>query len=214
MTIQRKQDLCLDAIEQSFSMARIAYDRIVNYCRQQNEDTTSSQLDDAMVLDAWSFIDSVKRLRSVLQNTPGLKSTQALKDFLIKTQIIPEFRHHIQHIEEKTAAIAITGRPIWGSFSWVRLDTNGTGFKIYVYVPGRLTKTKGIPVVNPAGRQFHDDVDHFEMTIGADTINVSDISRRVEAFREGFEAAVKAALPKPIGHDETIMIIDLDSASH
>lgn len=215
MSIRRKQDLCLDAIEHSFSMARIAYERIVNYCNQQNEGTTSPLLDDAMVLDAWSFVDVVKRLRSVLQNTPGLKqSSQGLVDFLNETKVIPEFRHHAQHIEERTASVAITGRPIWGSFSWVHLDSNGKDFKIGVYVPGRITETKGIHVVNPAGRQFHDNIDHFEMTIGAATINVSEMSRRVEAFQQRFEAALKAALPKRIGHDETIMIIDLGSVPH
>ncbi|MGI8997085.1 MAG: hypothetical protein ACR2GW_10515 [Pyrinomonadaceae bacterium] len=212
MSIRRKQDLCLDAIEHSFSMARIAYERVVHYCRQQHEDTTTPHLDDAMVLDAWSFVDVVKRLRSVLQNTPGLKQrAQALTDFLVETETIPDFRNHVQHIEDKTAAVADTGRPIWGSFSWVTLDSNGKNFKICLYVPGRIAKTKAIPVVNPAGRQFHDDVDHFEMTIGATTINVSDMSCRIEAFRQRFEAAVKAALPKPIGPGETIMVIDLDS---
>jgi len=193
-------------------MARIAYDRVVHYCRQQHEDVTSPRLDDAMVLDAWSFVDVVKRLRSVLQNTPGMKQpARALTDFLIETEEIPDFRHHVQHIEDKTAAVAISGRPIWGSFSWVKLDSNGKNFKICCYVPGRLARTKGIPVVNPAGRQFHDDVDHFEMTIGATTINVSDMSRRIEAFRQRFEAAVRAASPKPIGPGETIVVIDLDS---
>ena len=185
MTLRRKQDLCLDAIEHSFSMAEISYARIIGHCRAQHLKDASSE-DDRVVLDAWSFVDVVKRLRTVLVNTPGLKSSGVLKQFLSTTDAIPNFRHHIQHIEEKVAAVAQSGRPIWGSFSWVVLAEDRDQFAIVAYVPGRLAVTKGIPVVNPAGREFHDDIDHFEMSLEGATLNISEISRTVKVLGAQF----------------------------
>jgi hypothetical protein len=67
---RRKQELFLDAIEYSFSMASAAYNRLMNYCAEERE-LNHPKNDDRIVLDAWSFIDTVKRLRTVLEHTPG-----------------------------------------------------------------------------------------------------------------------------------------------
>jgi hypothetical protein len=212
MSDHRKQELCLDAIEHSFSMARIAYDRVIHYCRH-HVDANDPNLDDTMVLDAWSFVDVAKRLRSVLEHTPGLKNARALVLFLRATEDVVDFRHHMQHMEDRTSTFAPSGRPIWGSFSWVTLDPNGINFRICTYIPGRLAKTKGIPVVNPAGRKFHGDIDHFELSVNDVTLNLSDMSRRIETLREKFNAAVKSAVPSPTRSGETILAIDLDATA-
>ncbi|MGZ8215690.1 hypothetical protein [Methylomagnum sp.] len=201
----RKQEICLDAIEYSFSMAKTAYKRIIDYCRHDSI-LNNSNNDEAMVLDAWSFIDVTKRLRSVLQNTPGLKKSNFLEAFLSETVKIPDFRHYVQHIEEKTKDVSKTGRPIWGSFSWVILDQESKEFKIITYVPGRLAKINGIPVVNPSGRIFHDDVDHFEMTLGEVTINISQMARRIERLQERYLTALQLATQVKIRNEDILMI--------
>ena len=211
MSDRRKQELCLDAIEHSFSMASIAYDRVVHYCRHHAE-ANDPNLDYALVLDAWSFVDVAKRLRSVLEHTPGVKNAPALVAFLRTTEDIVDFRDYVQHLEERTSTIAPTGRPIWGSLSWVALSPDGSSFKVTTYVPGRLAKTKGIPVVNPAGREFHSDIDHFGLTVDDVTLNLSEMSRRIDRLRERFSAAVKAAGQRTTRSGETILSIDLDDA--
>jgi hypothetical protein len=125
MNLRRRQDLCLDAIEHSFSMANIAYARIVHFCRNDCPGGAGRK-DDEVVLDAWSFIDVLKRLRSMLEHMPGLRSGTALGAFLQATESVVNFRHHHQHMEDRTADVAVSGRPIWGAFSWtvVELDTN------------------------------------------------------------------------------------------
>jgi hypothetical protein len=133
--------------------------------------------------------------------------------FLKSTEAIPDFRHHVQHMEEKVHLVAETGRPIWGSFSWVTVEPSSDEIRIVAYVPGRLAKTKGIPMVNPAGREFHAEIDHFEMTVGDTTINVSETFRRVEVLKEKFELALKRAGAKEVAAGETIRIIDLDAVN-
>jgi hypothetical protein len=84
-------------------------------------------------------------------------------------------------------------------------------FKIVTYVPGRLAKTRGIPVVNPAGREFYSDNDHNQNTVENVTLNVSEMSRRIAGLQEKFGAAVMAAGQRITRSGERILSIDLDS---
>lgn len=206
---RRKQELFLDAIEHSFTMSRVAYERVVRYCRDDISEYHDPVREQTMVLDAWSFIDVVRRLRTLLATTPGLGNTESRVKFLASTSHIPDFRHHFQHIDEKVREIAFTGLPIWGSFSWARLTLDRKGAEIFVYVPGRLAKTSGIPMVNPAGREFHDEVDHIEVTIGGKTLKLSEIYLSVESLQKQFERALKTASTKSIGTNDSILLINL-----
>jgi len=204
MSLARKQQLCLDAIEHSFSMADAAYGRVIAYCKL---DRTTEVQDQVMVLDAWSFVDVAKRLRSVIVNTPGLVHGPAYEVFLRGTKSLVDLRHYVQHLEDETANVAQSGRPIWGSFSWGIFRRDKTG-EIRTYVPGRLARTTGIPVMNPAGREIHDEVDHFEMSVTGTTINLSDTARRITEFRRRFETVLPSAPTRGTG-DDAILIIEL-----
>jgi hypothetical protein len=202
----------LDAIELSFTMTEIAYVRIMDYCRAFADGKNTAWQNNAIVLDVWSFIDSAKRLRTVLQNTPGIKKSEILGALLSSTKTVPEFRHYIQHFEEKAATVAPTGHNAWGSFSWVELFPNGVDLNIHAFVPGRLADST-IPVVNPAGRKFHDSIDHFEVYIWDSTLNVSETRRAIQTFSKHFAAAMSAATIKEISGGQIIKVIDIDTAS-
>ena len=190
-------------------MAETAYSRVLAYCRLAPSETTEQQ-NDVMVLDAWSFVDVAKRLRSLIHNTPGLAHGPIYEVFVRATEALVDFRHYVQHLEDETFTVASSGRPIWGSFSW-GLFRPDKAVEVRVYVPGRLARTKGIPVMNPAGREVHDAVDHFEMSVGDATINLSDIARRIADFRKRFDLALKSATTRGAG-DDAIVVIDLDSS--
>ena len=210
MSLRRRQELCLDVIEYSFSMASIAYRRVINYCRQHDKNS-DQDFSNAMVLDAWSLVDVTKRLRSVLEHTPGIPKSDSLNEFLQSTKVVVNFRHHVQHIEDKAPSLAPSGWPIWGSFSWTTLHDNSK-FEITTFIPGRTAKAKDIPVINPAGRKFYSDIDHFELTVGEVTINLSDISRRIELLSKRFESALTLASTRVTSSGEEILIIDLDES--
>ena len=209
MNLRRKQELCLDAIEHSVTMAAKSYARIVRHMRLPDAEQTAEA--EVMVLDAWSFVDVAKRLWSVLHNTPGLEHGNAYNAFVKAGAPLVEFRHYVQHLEDETHEVASTGGPIWGSFSWGKFNAAEKTAEIRTYVPGRLAKVKGIPVMNPAGREIHDDVDHFEMSVDGQTINISDFARRIAAFGKRLQAASKNAATRGEG-DNAILILNLDSA--
>jgi len=93
----------------------------------------------ALILDSWVIVDLAKRVRALLEGMPGLKQTPDVRAFLIRTSDVPNFRHYIQHLESETTNIAESGRPIWGSISWVQLLPDER-FIVRIYVPGRIAK--------------------------------------------------------------------------
>lgn len=190
--LRRKQELLLDGVENSFKFLSLTYGRLLDTLYRVKPDKHDAQLMDAVMLDCWVIIDHAKRLRTLLEHTPGLKKTPDLQIFLNNTNEIPDFRHHIQHLEEKVRGVAPTGFPIWGSVSWFRLLTE-TRFAIQGYVPGRLAKCRGMPVVNPAGREFHGDVDHIELSVETRTINISELIRMIEYLAASFAKAIEEA---------------------
>ena len=209
MTLFRKQELCFDAINLSFFIIRSSYERVLVHC--MSEQMSSQASCDLMVMDAWTVIDGAKRLRSILEKTPGLKSTPSLRLFLSGTEHIPSFRHYIQHLDEKLGETAISGRPIWGSFSWSYADQSSNTFKIRLYVPGRIAKTKGIPLVNPLGKPHHGPVDHFTITVGDESISVSDLVRSVQAFESAFNAALAGSKLHKLPNGEELLQLEIGS---
>jgi len=192
VTLDRKQQLFLDAVEESFKFVRLAYTRLLATLEEHDTESPKSHHVDALILDCWVIVDLAKRIRTMLQNTPGLKHNEALQRFLDSTNTVPEFRHYIQHLETEARDVAPMGHPIWGSVSWAKLLSERS-VSVGTYVPGRLAKCKGIPVVNPAGRQFHGQIDHIELAHNGQVINLSDLVRCIERFAGAFSAAVSAA---------------------
>jgi hypothetical protein len=69
---------------------------------------------------AWSFVDTVHRIREVAQNVPGLSSkNHELRIFLSSTSIAEDFRHYIQHLRQELSKVPGNALPVWGSLSWV-----------------------------------------------------------------------------------------------
>ena len=164
-----------------------------------------------MVMDAWTAIDGAKRLRSILERTPGLKNTPTIRLFLSGTQQIPSFRHYIQHLDEKLGPTASTGRPIWGSFSWSYADPSTNTYQIRAYVPGRLAKAKGIPLVNPLGKPHHGLVDHFTITVGDESVCLSDLVRSVHCFELSYQAALASAAQNALPTGEELLRLEIGS---
>jgi len=191
MSLQRKQQLFLDAVEESFKFAHLTYARLLATLEAHDPESPSSQHTDALILDCWVIVDLAKRIRTMPNNTPGLKHNETLQRFLESTSTVPDFRHYIQHLETEARDLAPTGHPIWGSVSWAKLLSEKS-ISVCMYAPGRLAKCKGIPVVNPAGRTFHGKIDHVELAVGGQVINLSELVRHIERFGEAFCTAVSS----------------------
>ncbi len=190
--LRRKQELLLDGVEESFKFISLTYRRLLDTLCRDKPDKHDTELMNAVMLDCWVIIDHAKRLRTLLEHTPGLRKTPDLQGFLNSANEIPDFRNHIQRVEDQVWDNAPIGIPVWGSVSWFRLLTEEK-FSIQAYVPGRLAKCKGVPVVNPAGREIHGDVDHIELSVETQTINISELIRIIEFLAASFAQAIEEA---------------------
>jgi len=191
--LKRRQELFLDTAELSFEFVGCTYSRLLETFRRCDLEHPDSSSPNERMLNAWGIVDHAERLREILEHTPGLKQTDTLRCFTRKLRgSVKPFRDHFQHMEEKAARIASSGFPIWRSLSWCKAVSEKT-LHIGTFIPGRLAKCKGLPIVNPLGRAFHGDVDHVELSVGQDTINLSELCREIERFGTAFGAAVSTA---------------------
>ncbi len=138
---RRAQELFLDGIEYSVRMADCAYERLrANAAVYSLEHQGTQSLLDLLFLDAWSVVDCVKRLRVLVDHTPGLRKTPAVESFTRAVEPVVEFRNYHQHLEGEPSGVAATGWPIWGTLAWVAVEATPDGkrlLKSVVAIPGR-----------------------------------------------------------------------------
>jgi hypothetical protein len=216
----RRQELFLDGIELSIEMALIAYERlrvtITKHTTEKQNQQTESSLTTQMLLDAWSIVDSVNRLRVLIQHTPNLKkNAPGIVSFLKGTETITTLRHFVQHLEKKANEVAKTGKPIWGSLSWIWATLSDLEEKrvwVRTFIPGRLAKSKGHPVVNPVGKMVVPPVDHINLTAAETTVDLSQIIEVVKRFKSRYEKALSNTHTKQSSDEEATLpiVVDLD----
>jgi hypothetical protein len=129
MSLARKQQIYLDGVEESFKFIRIAYSRILKSIRSQDPlDDKVDERSDALILDSWTIVDLAKRMRTLLEQMPGLKQTPDLRLFLNRTEDVPTFRHYIQHLETEATDVSLPAADQFGDLSrgFVYFPTTGS----------------------------------------------------------------------------------------
>jgi hypothetical protein len=227
MNLKRRQELCLDGIETSLTMARIAYSRLEHAVTRHSQ-TVSQNRGESMVdarevilLDAWSLIDITNRLRVLVRRTPGLEQNAFVEAFLRPTPNVEKLRNFVQHLDGEMASLVETGWPIWGALSWVWVPPEMQERRtvgIMSIIPGRLAKSGGYPLVNPVGKQIRPPVDHISLSAAGITVNLSDMFRTSTVFGSRFEAALARARETQsecsnAAQNETFLRIVLDGES-
>ena len=78
-------------------------------------------------LHAWSMIDSVHRLRGLVDSLPGLarrNQSPEFRNFMDKAQTVEQFRDAVQHMDTEIPRSAEAGKAVWGTLSWLRGNAN------------------------------------------------------------------------------------------
>jgi hypothetical protein len=201
--------LFLDAIEESFEMVELAYSRLQEslavFSSQSSQfsaaaevarlsPTEMSRLNSTILLDAWSHVDVLNRLRVLVDSMPGLrKSRPAVQSCLRSLGPIEDLRNAVQHLYGEVDKIADTGHPIWGSLSWARPPGKpGEQLQVNVFIPGTLARVKGVPAVNPVGLQCEVPVGLIQLTAAAKTISLSKMAAAVRLFATRLSRAAAA----------------------
>lgn len=109
--LDRKQTLFLDGIRYSAEMADLAHVRVQHTLHRlamssKDSEENSGNLDHLAVLsamqDAWAIVDSLHRLRGLLQQMPGIKqNTPNMRVFRQQTDKVEDLRNGVQHLNQQ-----------------------------------------------------------------------------------------------------------------
>ena len=127
-----------DGIFYSVEIVRRIYQDLVERCLTLGQ----SQLDNPVnlgsraIADAWSIIDSLYRIRRLLEDMPNLKQkSPELQLFYRKTDCLKSLRDSIQHLDDHISTYATNKTPAWGRLSWV-YPVNEYNYKACMIAPG------------------------------------------------------------------------------
>jgi hypothetical protein len=189
----RKQILFYDGIRYPVEMADLAHDRLRETLYEITQSsTTEPGADDfdytSAILDAWSIVDSIHRLRSLLYQVPGLKqNSPALRLFMKKTVEIDNLRNAVQHLNQQIHKIVDLDLPVWGALSWAAmLDSELKSIWSCTLVAGAWFQRKD-PLVNPLGKMFHPPVDLITLDASGCSVCLSEVVRNVEPLVRSLE---------------------------
>lgn len=137
------------------------------------------------VAHVWSIVDSVHRLCGLLDAMPGVQKRDIFfKKLLRRMRDFTKLRNPIQHLSSQIQSDVRDQRavPIWGTLAWVRLAQHADEFTSYVLYPGSIQSVKGIPAVNPGGREFHGPLDLIQLHGYDVTVRIGETVRLIEEF--------------------------------
>jgi len=185
LQLNHRQAYFLDGIRYSIEMAGLALFRLrktlCDLTRNCGKSFSTHLEFVSAVLDAWSIVDSVDRLRGLLKCDPGIKHWEGLSIFDKDTSGIRDLRNSIQHINANIDKMISKKLPVMGVLSWITVldPTSKSGFSCSL-VAGALFKAIVSPVVNPSGKNIALPVDFITLTAGSCSVCLSDVMRSVE----------------------------------
>jgi hypothetical protein len=135
-----KKALFHDGIYYSVEIARKVYDDLVEKCNTLGQSQFDNPIDlgERAIADAWFVIDSLYRIRRLLEDMPSLKqNSPQLQLFYRKTSCLKSLRDSIQHLDEYLDKYALYKIPAWGRLLWV-YPMNEYRYKACMIAPGDI----------------------------------------------------------------------------
>ena len=192
--LNAKQTLFLDAIRYCIEMADASYLSLKGtlqtltsqYPRQPDASILGPSTVKALI-DAWSIIDTINRLRNLLDRMPGVKKkSPGFILFLKQTNGVEDLRNIIQHLDSEIDGLIATNSAVLGTLSWaIALDPTGERILSCVLRPGTLLSPTA-PFPFPAGNvQF--PIDRITLSAGNKSVCLSDTMIHLAKFASSTE---------------------------
>ena len=188
--LNHSQALFFDGIRFSVQMADLSYNRLretAHRLTNNNEKTdTSRQLITSAFLDAWSIIDSIYRLRSLILQAPGIKqNVPPIQIFKRKTKDVEELRHIIQHLNRELHKRGKEAWPVWGTLNWFTvLDTEKFTGCACILVAGSLkhkeVANEKVENLIPAGKSSNHPVVNINLKTSGYVISLTELIECVQ----------------------------------
>lgn len=135
-----KKGLFYDGIYYSVRITRRTYSDLVERLRTiadfQFQDPTNAA--EYAVTEAWALIDSLYRLRKLIEDMPGLKqNSPQIQLFYRRTKSLKILRDSIQHLDEFIDQYVPYKIPAFGRLSWV-YPVDNNRYKACMIAPGDI----------------------------------------------------------------------------
>ena len=191
--LNRRQALFIEGIRFSIETADLAYlrlrDTLIVLGTRETADPDSPSTASAM-LDAWSIIDSLHRLRGLMRNMPGIEKRDRIppiRAFFDSTTNVVKLRNTVQHLDNEIPKVL--GDNDWavlGSLSWGVIDPEKSQVTSCILLPGMSVGSR--PLLNPLNRDiWHLPVDSISIERSGVSVALSDAMRRVEGLADTME---------------------------
>jgi hypothetical protein len=200
--------LALDGISTSIDTTTVAYRQLQAALLDHDEATEPDHRRAATVvgvMSAWAVVDAVHRLGVLVPRLRNLRRGPAIRAFLQTTEQVEPLRNVVQHLGGEIPRLLQDGRPIWGSLSWVHVESlDARKFQVRLLIPGTLgPEAVSLPVMNPLGREVEIPIGLVTLTAGeGQDVCLSEVVLSVRRFSSRLERAAAAAfsaLPEAVG---------------
>ena len=204
--IDPKQRLFLDAIRVSAHFVGLAYKRLIeNLEKSIPPENREKDCGLKAMVDAWSIVDSVYRLRQLVQRMPRYRDRMPSKQvFLRSTSDAEDLRHAIQHLDTDIETLLKAGQPPMGALTWiVPIDKSEGTMRIESFIPGQLEEASpGSLVSVPPDVPEH--IDQVELWASEYRVNLSELYRAVAKLVSSLETSLRPQCPElPRGPADT-----------
>ena len=188
----QKQVRFIDAIRLTAEGVDIAYERLVDELSNfENECERRDYKVASLVLDAWSVIDSVHRLRGLVDNMPRYKGRAPSKQiFLRATKDVVDLRNSVQHLGTDIDSLAESELPVLGALTWIRPINEASGeMSVESLIPGQFYFVQPeshvqVPDTVP------DRLNHIKLWASGGSADISALVVAVDRLCQSLEASL------------------------
>jgi hypothetical protein len=202
--LNRKEALFIDSMRFTFEMIDVAYVRLLYILEQITVDDSFRDLHPMAeaFMEAWSIIDSIHRLRCLIEQAPGIKQKELpqRRIFLDKTKNVEDFRHTIQHLNNDISKLADQNESAWGILTWFAITElykkdDGSGDSILVVksgcnclmISGSVVVGKPYTTTLPTEMTFKEKVNLITLKSAGRSLAISDLFEYVVSLKEALE---------------------------
>jgi hypothetical protein len=202
--VSRRQALFIEGIRYSIDMAELAWERLCNTLlsvTQMDRSDPEDQSHTSAMLDAWSIVDSLNRLRRLLEYMPGVKGKRkspSYRLFMEATDQVPALRNTMQHLDTAIQDVQDNFNwAVWGSLAWAVVRPESNEILTCIFMPGIPVGQR--PAVNPGGRAFwHVPIDLITIERSGVSVCLSDAMRRVVVVAASIDKSLSEAFAREI----------------
>jgi hypothetical protein len=141
----------------------------------------------AALQDAWAFVDSINRLRRLLDHMPRMpKKSPRLQVFSQATSDIETLRNAIQHLDEELAQHRGPAQPVWAHYRWDLVDPKEKRVRVLTIIAGTLgdgTHRILSPLDYPG---LYSVIDHITLSAAGVSVDLSDVQRSLTKLAGSF----------------------------